>query len=92
MSTPGQALERTTDRTEILERLRQLAADAAGLDLNAVLAESDLDQDLGMDSLTRIEFAMAVEEAYGLELSDEATAGIRTVADAADAVGELLQA
>jgi len=85
-------LERTTDRTEILERLRQLAADAAGLDLNAVLAESDLDQDLGMDSLTRIEFAMAVEEAYGLELSDEATAGIRTVADAADAVGELLQA
>jgi acyl carrier protein len=91
MSAPSPTSSVVVQRAEILERVRQLAAESAGVAIEAVGPESELERDLGMDSLTRIEFAMAVEEAYGLELSDEVAEKIQTVADATAAVTALLK-
>jgi hypothetical protein len=43
-----------------------------------------------MDSLTRVEFAMAVEEAFGVEIEDDEAGRIKTVGQAAETVASLL--
>ena len=54
---------------------RELSLDPAKIDPNAPLA------DLGVDSLTFIEFMFKVEEEFGVSVSDEDLKGIRTLAD-----------
>ena len=54
---------------------RELSLDPAKIDPNAPLA------DLGVDSLTFIEFMFKVEEEFGVAVSDEDLKGIKTLAD-----------
>jgi acyl carrier protein len=48
--------------------------------------------ELGMDSLSVVEFVLRLEDHFGIEVPDEAIEGIRTVEDAARKVEELLLA
>ncbi len=91
MSTDSRAAAGPTPtRQEIRAQLTRLAADLAGVPLESVSPGSDLSDDLNMDSLTRIEFAMAAEEAFGVELPDERSDDIRTVEQAVDLVADAL--
>jgi len=47
-----------------------------------VLLEASFIQDLGADSLDLVELIMAMEEEFGLEISDEDAEKIQTVQDA----------
>lgn len=40
-----------------------------------------LDKDLGGDSLDHVEFTMAIEDEFGIELPDETAFGLRSVGD-----------
>lgn len=66
----------------VLGLLCRIAAEQADVDAGSVRAGSLLEDDLGMDSLDKVEFSMAIEEALGLELPEEAAASVRTVGDA----------
>lgn len=46
--------------------------------------------DLGADSLDKVEFVMAAEQEFGCEIGDTEIEGIRTVADAIAAVEKAL--
>jgi acyl carrier protein len=61
------------------------------LDVEAVGPESRL-ADLGMDSLDRVEYTMAAEEALGMELPDDIAESVHTVGDAARAAFTALSA
>jgi acyl carrier protein len=76
---------------ETLERIKNLAIkelslDASKLDANAPLA------DLGVDSLTFIEFMFKVEDEFGVKVSDEDLRGIKCLADLERHVAASLQA
>ena len=73
-------------RLEILARVREIAAQREDCPLEQVLPESDLEHDLGMDSLARVEFAMDIEMAFDIELEDELADQIKTVGQAVEAV------
>ena len=47
----------------------------------AVTIEAKLQEDLGADSLATMELMMALEEATGVAMADEAMPGMKTVAD-----------
>ena len=47
-----------------------------------VKSESNFQNDLGADSLDTVELVMALEEAFDIEIPDEAAEGIATVGDA----------
>ncbi len=71
--------------------IRRLAAETEGLDLAAVAEESRLEDDLGMDSLGVVQFQMAVEEAFGVEIDHRTASSIRTVREATEAVLDALR-
>ncbi len=48
--------------------------------------KSSFVDDLGADSLDRVELVMAFEEAFGVEISDEQAEKIATVRDAVDSI------
>ncbi len=52
------------------------------LDAAAVTDDKSFTDDLGADSLEIVELVMALEEEFGIEISDEDAEKIRTVGDA----------
>ena len=61
----------------------QLSVDAA-----EVKPESNFQNDLGADSLDTVELVMALEEAFDIEIPDEAAESIATVGDAVSYIQE----
>ena len=66
----------------ILEKVRSIVAEQLSVDAAEVKAESNFQNDLGADSLDTVELVMALEEAFDVEIPDEAAEGIATVGDA----------
>ena len=50
--------------------------------------DSVFDDDLGADSLTKMELMMAIEDQFGLDISDENLEKIKTVQNAVDYIRE----
>ena len=66
----------------ILEKVRSIVSEQLSVDAGEVKAESNFQNDLGADSLDAVELVMALEEAFDIEIPDEAAEGITTVGDA----------
>ncbi|HWZ44151.1 MAG TPA: acyl carrier protein [Candidatus Saccharimonadales bacterium] len=66
------------------DRVKQIIADQLGVDPSEVTPGASVVDDLGADSLDRVELAMAFEEQFALEIPDEDAEGIATVQDAID--------
>ena len=63
------------------EKVRAVIADTLGCDLEKVTMEASLTEDLGADSLASVELVMALEEAVGVSIDDEALPNMKTVGD-----------
>lgn len=75
----------TSDKTkEIVERVKQIISEQLGVEEGEVTPSASFVDDLGADSLDTVELVMALEEAFDLEIPDEAAEKIRTVQDAID--------
>ena len=67
---------------DLTTTLTALFADKLGVPAKQLTPESRLVDDLGADSLAVVEIMMALEDQFGIHVSDEEADGIRTVADA----------
>lgn len=63
------------------EKIANVIAETLGCDVEKVTAEATLAGDLGADSLASVELVMALEEATGVSIEDEALANMKTVGD-----------
>jgi len=68
----------------IEEKVKQIVMDQLGVDEAEVTLKASFVDDLGADSLDRVELVMAFEEAFDLEIPDEDAEKINTVQDAID--------
>ena len=66
----------------IFEKVRSIVVEQLSVDAGEVKPESNVQKDLGADSLDTVELVMALEEAFDIEIPDEAAEGIATVGDA----------
>jgi len=66
----------------IFEKVRSIVAEQLSVDAAEVKPESNCQNDLGAESLDTVELVRALEEAFDIEIPDEAAEGIATVGDA----------
>src|SRR5260370_13541251 len=66
------------------EKVTQIVVDQLGVEASEVSPKSSFVEDLGADSLDRVELVMALEEAFAVEITDEQAEKIATVQDAVD--------
>jgi acyl carrier protein len=66
------------------EKVKQIVVDQLGVEGSEVSSSSSFVDDLGADSLDRVELVMALEEAFAVEITDEQAEKIATVKDAVD--------
>lgn len=68
---------------ETLDRLIKLfqAVLEENVDISSLTVDSDLREDLGINSIGLLYMAMAVEEEFGIKFKNEDFVSIRTVAD-----------
>jgi len=64
------------------DRVTQIVVDQLGVEPAEVVPGASFVDDLGADSLDRVELVMAFEEAFGLEIPDDDAEKIVTVQDA----------
>ena len=70
------------DRSEIFDKIAEVAADVLGVDVADISDETTFD-DLDADSLERLQLVTAIED---LEIDDETLLSLNSVADAVDAI------
>lgn len=68
--------DRTMDKQEVLN---EVLLDCLGVKREQLTDEARFVEDLSADSLTVMEIVMAVEEKFGLELTEEQVENIRSV-------------
>lgn len=76
----------TGEDARIRERVQRIIAEYLGIDAGVVYLGSKFQEDLGTDSLDEIELVMAIEDEFGIEITDEEMRACVTVQDAIDLV------
>ena len=72
----------------IEDKVKQIIIEQLGVEESDVTPKASFVDDLGADSLDRVEMIMAFEEAFDLEIPDEQAETIKTVQDAVDFIKE----
>ncbi len=78
----------TMSQEEIFQKVQAIVAEQLSVDSGEVKSGSNFQNDLGADSLDTVELVMALEEAFDIEIPDEAAEGIATVGDAVKFIEE----
>lgn len=65
----------------MLERIKEITADALGTEVSELTAETSFKDDLGADSLDLFELVMALEEEFEVEIPTEDLEEIKTLGD-----------
>jgi len=78
--------EKTMSDQEILDTLRSIVAEIAGLDESAIELDKSFVDDLDIDSLSMVEIAMEMDSKLGVGIPDEELKNIKTVGDAVNYV------
>lgn len=71
------------DDQEMLKTLREVLVDKLKIDGEKVQPEASLYDDLGLDSIDLMTAVMALEERFGIQISDDELEEVTTVGEAA---------
>lgn len=73
-----------TTMASVQDKVKHIIVEQLGVDEGEVKPEASFVDDLGADSLDVVELVMALEEEFGIEISDEDAEKLATVKDATD--------
>lgn len=65
----------------IFEKVREILMDQLDVEEDAVTMDSNIQNDLGADSLDIVDLVMALEEEFDCDIPDEEIENIKTVGD-----------
>jgi acyl carrier protein len=77
---------------ELLDALRDVLVEKLKVDGTKVQAQANLYDDLGLDSIDLMTAVMAMEERFGIEISDDELEQVTSVGDAVRLLGEKVAA
>ena len=73
----------------IQEEVINVLSESLNIDKSKIQLKSDIVDDLGADSLDSVEIIMALEERFGISITDEEAIDIKTVEDLVNKVEKL---
>ncbi len=73
------------------EKVKGVIAEQLGLGKDELRSEASFVNDLGADSLDTVELVMALEEEFGIEISDSDAEKITTVGDAVEYIKDKIE-
>ena len=65
----------------VFDKVKELVAEQLDVDASEVVAEANIQDDLGADSLDVVNLIMSLEEEFEVEIPDDAAKNIKTVGD-----------
>jgi acyl carrier protein len=77
---------------ELLDALREVLVDKLKVDGTKVQPQASLYDELGLDSIDLMTAVMAMEERFGIEISDNELEQVSTVGDAVRLLGQKVAA
>ena len=63
----------------VLEKVKAILAEQFDVDEDKITADTDLQEDLGADSLDVVDLLMSIEDEFDVEVPDEEIESIKTV-------------
>ena len=63
----------------VLEKIKEILSEQFDTEEDAITAETNLQDDLGADSLDVVDLLMSIEDEFEVEIPDEEVENIRTV-------------
>ena len=72
---------------DTFNKLADMLSEQLGINKDKITLESDVIKDLGADSLDVVQMLMALEEDFGITVSEDDAANLRTVADIVKLIG-----
>ena len=63
----------------VLEKVKAILAEQFDVEEDKVTADTDLQEDLGADSLDVVDLLMSIEDEFGVEVPDDEIQNIKTV-------------
>lgn len=75
---------RNEQMSDIADKVKKIVVEHLGVDESKVTPDASFIDDLGADSLDTVELVMAFEEAFSVEIPEDAAEKIATVKDAID--------
>ena len=80
------------EREQVEKKLIELAAEQVNVKAETVSVSSHFRNDLEFDSLDEVEYAMKVEDEFGIRVEDEKIEGMKTVGDVVELVMGMIEA
>lgn len=74
----------------VFEKISEIIADKLGLSADGIKMDSSF-EDLGADSLDIVELIMAIEDEFGIQVSDEEAEKAKTVGDVVNYISTLVE-
>lgn len=65
----------------MLEKIKEILAAQLRIDADTITPETDIKEDLGVDSLDVVELLMAIEDECGVHVPDDEIVNFKTVGD-----------
>jgi len=69
------------DKKQIEQKIKEILADRLDIDIKKIKLDSDLVDDLGMDSLGAVEIMYEMREKFGVDIPERELSGIEKVKD-----------
>ena len=65
----------------VMEKVKSILSEQFDVEEDTITADTDLQEDLGADSLDVVDLVMSIEDEFGVEIPDEEVENIKTVGD-----------
>lgn len=79
------------ERAEIEKKVKEVVSRILGVDEGLIKSESRFVEDLGAESVQSLELVAAFEEAFNIEMEEDAALEVKTVGKAVDFISKYLK-